>query len=101
MTPTDDTGASVGAAPAAAARGVLERNFPDLGCGGQFGEQNSSIGRKPQPQQILTAIVAISTIRRRSAVLSHVVRARVRTGTRRHGHWGAAAAAAASAATGS
>lgn len=48
VAPTDDTGASVGAAPAAA-RGVLERNFPDLGCGGQFGEQNSSIGRKPQP----------------------------------------------------
>lgn len=99
MAPTDDTGASVGAAPAAA-RGVLERNFPDLGC--QFGEQNSSIGRKPQPQQILTAIVAISTIRRRSAVLSHVMRARVWTGTGRHGHRGAAAAAAAaSAATGS
>lgn len=106
MAPTDNTGASVGAAPAA---DVLQWNLLWLiavristigGNGGssQFGEQDS-IGRK-QLQQILTAAMIISTIRRGSAILSHVVRARVRTGTGRNGHRGAAAAASAATATG-
>lgn len=107
MAPTDNTGASVGAAPAA---DVLQWNLLGLiavristiggdgGGGSQFGEQDS-IGRK-QLQQILTAAMIISTIRRRSAILSHVVRARIRTGTGRNGHRGAAAAASAATATG-
>lgn len=113
---TENTGARVGAAPDMTAD-VLQGNLLDpfaaaaaaavriitIGCGGgggscgQLGVQDS-IGRK-HLQQILIAMI-ISTIRRRSAILSHVVRARVRTGTGRNGHRGAAAAASAATATG-
>lgn len=102
MAPTDNTGASVGAAPVQATTTTTADVLHLLGdpCAVRIttGEQDIGLGRN-QLQQIFTAMI-ISTIRRGTAILSHVVRARVRTGTGRNGHRSAAAAAAASAATG-